>query len=100
MTISGGHIVAIDQRVEGKLHGLRKTFWTSGKLCSITNFDYDKRHGQCTSYYIDGETIRSVKYYVGNVLHGPLTEYSEDGETIRSVKIYCRGELVETRSPP
>ena len=63
----------------GKMEGIYKEYYESGKIFKEINFINDKENGQGKIYYEDGK-ILSIKNYKNGVVDGEYIEYYTDGE--------------------
>jgi antitoxin component YwqK of YwqJK toxin-antitoxin module len=62
----------------GKLNGIRLTYYSDGKIQTEEEFKADVRTGTVTTYYDTGP-VESVTQYRSNRKHGPAKVYYENG---------------------
>jgi antitoxin component YwqK of YwqJK toxin-antitoxin module len=69
----------VDQKLNGKIHGLRTVYRPDGSIYSETNYENNLMHGASTSYYENGK-IKAKEFYSKGVKQGEATFYNEDGK--------------------
>ncbi len=51
--------------LNGLLHGEWKEYYPSGKIKSITQYEFDKKHGVQTTYYLNGIKKSEISFIEG-----------------------------------
>ena len=69
--------------VHGRKHGPAQWYYRGGQLFKYTNFENGKRQGLTRIYYRNGDLLAEFESDKGNVLPG-LKEYLEDGSLVTS----------------
>jgi antitoxin component YwqK of YwqJK toxin-antitoxin module len=77
-------------------HGEIKTFWISGNLYRIDNFNYGVRHGKMVTYEVDGKSILQSGQYENNYRVGDWFVYYVGNENkIKRTETYDNSALVK-----
>lgn len=106
----GKTIMSEETYKNGKLHGIYKTFYNSGKPTEVANYVNGLLDGPYKKYAIKGHVYQSFTYKAGK-LNGTATYYNrKDGEIhtkgtfkddvrVGTWENYSDGELVSTEQP-
>jgi len=77
-------------------HGEIKTFWISGNLRRIDNFNYGVRHGKMSTYEVDGKSLLQKGQYENNYRIGDwLVYYTGTKNKIKRTESYDHSVLVK-----
>lgn len=68
--------------VNGKIHGLYKSWNVEGVFMKQCEYEEGKLHGKFYEYYPDG-VIKTSAYYYQDNLHGNVSEWDNDGNLVR-----------------
>lgn len=78
--------------VEGRLHGVRKTYHRSGKTASEATYVNGELTGETRGFSPDGKLIRVAPYVKGK-RHGEVTDYWPETGKVQQVVLYTNGQV-------
>lgn len=83
---------------EGKLHGIQKTYYSTGELKRASMFTKGLENGRRVEYYPCGCKRLNANFSNGQQ-NGIAEEWERNGK-IKSRKIYFRGKLIAIKANP
>ncbi len=78
---SNGKIISHSKFKHPK-NGIIKIHTNSGQVLLEICYKNNKKHGKCTHYFYNSDTVHLVEYYRRNKLHGTTYTYNRNGELI------------------
>lgn len=78
----------------GKIHGIYKTYYTTGQLRISMNYVNGKMHGNFACYHLNGQ-LWNQGQYTNDLKTGTWTRYNEDGNIIK-IETLENGHAVRT----
>ena len=82
--------------VQGKLHGLQKSYFKNGELSTITLYTNGNQNGRRIEYYECGSKKLNANYTQGD-LDGIFEEWSTDGLLVMR-KTFYKGKLIAIKN--
>jgi antitoxin component YwqK of YwqJK toxin-antitoxin module len=71
---------------DGKLEGMRTSFYSNGKIKISENYENGQRHGEYREYYEDS-TLRAEANFVQGNIRGSAKRFNKDGKLIFEMNI-------------
>lgn len=85
-----GNLETVEFYADGKLEGIRTSYYPSGKTKVFENYENGQRHGEYREYYEDS-TMRAEATFVHGNIQGSAHRYSKSGKRLLEMNIDTSG---------
>jgi antitoxin component YwqK of YwqJK toxin-antitoxin module len=80
-----GQLMSLNERIGRKYHGTQLTYYATGQIHTITNYDMGNKEGEDILYKMDGSIFISENF-IGGKRNGTSVRYNDENKLISKVE--------------